>query len=179
MHHLIDRRISVNVAGTHLELFVAGHRRRRVSENLFYFVGGERDIGAEHKRDDARRERRRHRSAFNLRVERNVCRRDSRSSVAPFATTFEIERVDTIGAENFAEFVANSRPVPGATIVGASKSLFGSASARRSSLGIPRDEKPASPPSFVPAPTLITHGAFAYGLSVSGPGPALPAANNT
>ena len=78
---------------------------------------------------------------------------------------------------NLAELISNSRPVPGATMVGASKSLFGSLSARRAALEVPRDEKPASPPSFVPAPTEITHGALAYGLCVSGPGPSLPAAN--
>jgi hypothetical protein len=43
--------------------------------------------------------------------------------------------------------------------------------------GLPRDEKSASEPSLLPAPTEITHGACAYGLCVSAPGPSLPAAN--
>jgi hypothetical protein len=45
-------------------------------------------------------------------------------------------------------------------MVGASWSLFGSESASRSSFGMPREEKEASPPSFVPAPTEMTHGAL-------------------
>src|SRR5688572_20680114 len=42
---------------------------------------------------------------------------------------------------------------------------------------LPREEKPVTTPSFSPAPTEITHGACAYGLWVSSPGPSLPAAN--
>src|ERR1035437_3138163 len=75
--------------------------------------------------------------------------------------------------------LAKARPVPGAVIVGASLSLEGSLSVRRWARGIPRDEKPASVPSFVPAATPITHGAWAYGLRVPFDGPSFPPAKNT
>src|SRR5688572_24518416 len=41
---------------------------------------------------------------------------------------------------------------------------------------LPREENDVSTASFSPAPTEITHGACAYGLCVSSPGPSLPAA---
>src|SRR4249919_3217038 len=42
---------------------------------------------------------------------------------------------------------------------------------------LPRDEKSVRRPFFSLAPTEIDHGACAYGLCVSSPGPSLPAAN--
>ena len=73
---------------------------------------------------------------------------------------FDLERAATYAALNFVAFDSNSRPVPGAVMVGASLSLVGSLSARRSSFGMPREEKEASPPSFVPAATEMTQGAL-------------------
>ncbi len=79
------------------------------------------------------------------------------SSVPPLATRFEVERVEMIAAVNFDESDANSRPVPGAVIVG----VYCSPASVRSSAGTPREEKLARPPSFVPAATEMTHGALA------------------
>src|SRR6478672_4964759 len=42
---------------------------------------------------------------------------------------------------------------------------------------LPREENEVSTASFSLAPTEIDHGACAYGLWVSSPGPSLPAAN--
>ena len=83
-------------------------------------------------------------------------------------------RVETTSVVNRPLSDANSRPVPGAVIVGALKSPAG-----RWDFGTPREEKLARPPSLVPAATLITQGALASGLIVSLPGPELPAANST
>ena len=44
---------------------------------------------------------------------------------------------------------------------------------------LPREEKPASLPVSSVAPTLITHGATAYGFSVPLPAPVLPAEKTT
>src|SRR3954471_20220210 len=84
------------------------------------------------------------------------------------------ERVETTSEVNLPLFEANSRRVPGAVRVGALKSP-----AARWDFGTPRDEKLARPPSFVPAATLITQGAFGSELIVSLPGPELPAAKRT
>src|ERR1051326_5567180 len=87
---------------------------------------------------------------------------------------FVLARTETISEVNLPESEANSRPVPGAVMVGALKSP-----AARCAFGTPREEKLARPPSLVPAATPITHGAFAYGFMVSFPGPELPAAKTT
>src|SRR5688500_3752835 len=59
--------------------------------------------------------------------------------------------------------------VPGATSDGCCKA----------SPKFPLEEYGASTPFWSVAPTLITHGAAAYGFSVPFPGPLLPAENTT
>src|SRR6266852_3004722 len=98
----------------------------------------------------------------------------SASAVWPLATRLVLARTETTSEVNLPESDANSRPVPGAVREGAT-----TAPAPVWDFGIPREEKPASPPSLVPAATPITHGAVAYGFMVSLPGPEFPAANTT
>jgi hypothetical protein len=97
----------------------------------------------------------------------------------PLAVRFDAERTETISVVNRPALDAKMRPVPGAVIVGASKSSSGSELKRRSSRGMPREEKLASSPSLEPAATPITKGAFAYQLSVPFAGPEFAPANNT
>src|SRR5688572_3869356 len=68
---------------------------------------------------------------------------------------------------------------PVATIVGSLKYVHSRPSAIVNvplSPRLPREENDVSTASFSPAPTEMTHGACAYGLCVSSPGPSLPAA---
>src|SRR5690242_11208658 len=91
----------------------------------------------------------------------------SASAVSPFATRLVLARTETTSEVNLLASEANSRPVPGAVMLGATPP------------GRPRDEKLAKPPSLVPAATPITHGGVAFGFMVFLPGPELPAANTT
>ena len=78
---------------------------------------------------------------------------------------------------------AETIPTPGAVIVGSFRYVHSVPSGIVNvapSPSTPREEKSARvAPSLLPAATETTHGAWAYGLCVSAPGPSFPAANKT
>ena len=98
---LIDRRVGVDVARADFVIFAAGHARRRflmiclISSGVS--VGSASSINATTPATNGHG----HRGAADLRVEGQVSGRDLRVvGQAALATTFEVERVETMAALN-------------------------------------------------------------------------------